>query len=129
MYSIRTDIAAGMIEVEVAGFWTVDEVKAFGHDVGEAARTIATTGASHVLLCDYSKAAIQSQEVVTAFQVLVLSFPHKSRKLALYTTGPFARMQARRVARLRDTMAVFDDRASALEWLLADQIDRCARMG
>lgn len=58
MYSVRIDIVVGMIEVEVVGFWIVDEVKVFGYDVGEVVWMIVMIGVFYVLLCDYSKVVI-----------------------------------------------------------------------
>ena len=51
--------------------------------------------------------------------------PLKSRKVALYTDGKLARLQVKRIASVRDDMAVFDDRESALAWMLAEM--RAAR--
>ena len=53
-------------------------------------------------------------------QRVAVSMPLKSRKVALYTEGKLARLQVKRIASVRDDMAVFDDRESALAWMLAE---------
>ena len=78
------------------------------------------TGKRHMLLCNFSKSAIQPQEVIAMLQRVAVSVSLKSRKVALYTDGKLARLQVKRIASVRDDMAVFDDRETALAWMLAD---------
>lgn len=129
MFIISTDIPAGVIEVIASGFWSEAEVAELGEALTEAKRRMAAAGRHHDLLCDYTGATIQSQAVIAALQALVHSIEHKSRKIALYTDGLLGRQQARRLASVREDMAVFDDRVSAVEWLLADRVDRHSRAG
>ncbi len=127
MHTITLDMSAGIIEVTVSGFWTEAHVADFGRDLHDAGVRMSMTGKPHSLLCDYTNAAIQSQTVVAALQAMVMNAKIKSRRVALFTSGQLARQQARRVATVRDTMAVFDDRASALDWLKGDEIEEYAR--
>ena len=119
MHTINTDLATGIIEIEVEGFWDRDHVADFARDLNVAARAIAATGRRHTSLYDYSRAAIQTQQVVAALQQLAEHAEHKSRRVALYTGGQLARLQAKRIAAVRDDIAVFDDRGAALAWLMA----------
>lgn len=127
MHTIKTDLASGIIHVEASGFWTIEHIQAFLRDLEREARLVLSTGKRHMLLCDFSRAAIQPQEVITALQELALNLTLKSRKVAFYTNGKLARLQVKRIAAVRDDMAVFENRASALEWLLADGLDRYVR--
>jgi hypothetical protein len=76
------------------------------------------TGKRHMLLCNFSKSAIQPQEVIAMLQRVAVSVSLKSRKVALYTDGKLARLQVKRIASVRDDMAVFDDRETTLAWML-----------
>jgi len=76
------------------------------------------TGKRHMLLCNFSKSAIQPQEVIAMLQRVAVSMRLKSRKVTLYTDGKLARLQVKRIASVRDDMAVFDDRETALAWML-----------
>ena len=120
MHSITTDLGSGIIEVEASGFWTIAHVEDFLRDLEREARRMLATGKRHMLLCNFSKSAIQPQEVITMLQRVAVSMPLKSRRVALYTEGKLARLQVKRIASVRDDMAVFDDRETALAWMLAD---------
>ena len=120
MHNITTDLGSGIIEVEASGFWTLAHVEGFLRDLDREARRVLSTGKRHMLLCDFTRAAIQSQEVIATLQATALTMSLKSRKVALYTDGKLARLQVKRIASVRDDMAVFDDRESALAWLLTD---------
>ena len=120
MHSITTDLGSGIIEVEASGFWTIAHVEDFLRDLEREARRVLATGKRHMLLCNFLKSAIQPQEVITMLQRVAVSMPLKSRRVALYTEGKLARLQVKRIASVRDDMAVFDDRETALAWMLAD---------
>ena len=120
MHSITTDLGSGIIEVEASGFWTIAHVEDFLRDLEREAHRVLATGKRHMLLCNFSKSAIQPQEVITMLQRVAVSMPLKSRRVALYTEGKLARLQVKRIASVRDDMAVFDDRETALAWMLAD---------
>ncbi len=123
MHTITTDLETGIVEVEASGFWTTDHVEGFLRDLAREARRVLATGKRHMLLCDFTQAAIQPQDVIATLQHMALTLQLKSRKVALYTDGKLARLQVRRIASVRDDMAVFDDRASAMAWLLDDRPD------
>ncbi|MBE2990749.1 hypothetical protein IFR23_01830 [Sphingomonas sp. CFBP 13603] len=118
MHTITTDLATGIIEVDASGFWTIEHVEHFLRDLEHEGRRVMATGKRHVLLCNFSKSAIQPQEVIAMLQRVAVSIPLKSRKVALYTGGKLARLQVKRIASVRDGMAVFDDRESAVAWML-----------
>ena len=120
MHSITTDLGSGIIEVEASGFWTIAHVEDFLRDLEREARRVLATGKRHMLLCNFSKSAIQPQEVITMLQRVAVSMPLKSRRVALYTEGKLARLQVKRIASVREDMAVFDDRETELAWMLAD---------
>ncbi|MES3101369.1 STAS/SEC14 domain-containing protein [Sphingomonas faeni] len=120
MHNITTDLGSGIIEVEASGFWTLEHVEDFLRDLEREARRVLATGKRHMLLCNFSKSAIQPQEVIAMLQRVAVSMPLKSRRVALYTEGKLARLQVKRIASVRDDMAVFDDREAALTWMLGE---------
>ena len=122
MHTITTDLDTGIIEVEASGFWTIPHVEGFLRDLDGEARRVMATGKRHMLLGNFSRSAIQPQEVVAMLQRVALTIPLKSRKVALFTDGKLARLQVKRIVAVRDDMAVFADRTSAMTWLLADAL-------
>jgi hypothetical protein len=122
MHTITTDLDTGIIEVEASGFWTIPHVEGFLRDLDGEAQRVLATGKRHMLLGNFSRSAIQPQEVVAMLQRVALTIPLKSRKVALFTDGKLARLQVKRIVAVRDDMAVFDDRTSAMTWLLADAL-------
>ena len=117
MHNIQTQPGSDLIEVEIAGFWTLDEFDTFASDLRTAAQAIRASGRTQSILYDYTHAAIQSQAVVAAHQDLAQSDAMGSRRVALYSEGRLARMQARRIAAVNPRFAVFEDRPTALAWL------------
>ena len=118
MHAIKSDLKTGIIDAEFIGFWERDDVARFVRDLCEHAERIAETGKGHMLLIDYSRASIQAQDIVAALANQARFPAYRARRVAAFTTGRLAKLQARRIAALRDDMAMFDDRASALAWLM-----------
>ncbi len=119
MYEITTDLAKAIIEIKLEGFWSMEQVEAFGHDLAAQAARVALTGRRQAVLYDYTDVVIQSQDVIGALQAMARNDDFKSRRVALYSAGRMAVQQARRVAAASDRFAVFDDRRAALAWLAA----------
>ena len=119
MYRITTDLAKAIIEVKIEGFWSIEQVEAFAHDLAGQVARVALTGKRQAMLYDYSETAIQSQAVIGMLQDMARADGYKSRRVALYSSGRRAVLQARRVAAASDRFAVFDDRGAAMAWLAA----------
>jgi len=118
MFTMKTDLSSGIIDITVSGIWTMELIGGFARALESAARQVAMTGKRHTMLCDFSTLPIQPQEIVAAVQGLARSPKLPSRKCALFTEGVLARQQAKRVAMANDHVAVFSSRNSALDWLL-----------
>ena len=119
MYRITTDLAKAIIEVKVEGFWSVDQVETFARDFAAQVARVALTGKRQAVLYDYTDITIQSQVVIGMLQDMARADDYKSRRVALYSSGRMAVLQARRVAASSERFAVFDDRRAALAWLAA----------
>ena len=115
MYSITHSDTRNILEITVSGFWTVEAFGAFVRDL-RLALAVAPGAEPPASLYNYTDAAIQSQEVIALMQDLARSVA-PNRKVALYTEGRLARMQARRVAMAGTQMRVFENRGEAMGWL------------
>jgi hypothetical protein len=119
MHTIVTDTDAGLIEITVEGFWTLEHVARFAADIRANAREVRRTGKRQVILYDYTRASIQSADVVEALQRLARDNALRSRKVALFTGSLLAKRQAVRIAREGEAIQVFDNRDAAIAWLKA----------
>ena len=117
MYTIETNKKTAIISISIQGFWTVTDVRNFAAELARQAAALRLAGKEPALFYDYTNAVIQSQDVVAALSDLARAAPAQARKVAVYTKGLLARRQARLVAAANDKIRIFDERASALEWL------------
>lgn len=119
MFNVTVDLERGYFETEIHGFWSLDTLTEFGLAVAEAATRVRATGRTPVSLCDYTGAAIQSQEVIAAFTQMMENPVVRSRRVAMYTGGVLAKMQAVRATRDRPEFRFFTDKDEARAWLFA----------
>ena len=124
MHRITYLPAFHILDIEVSGFWRVQDFRTFAANLA-AALAAAPGRLPPNSLYNYTDAAIQSQELVAMMQAMAQQVD-PGRRVALYTEGRLARMQARRVAAHCPSMAVFDDRPSALAWLVGAEGRRVA---
>ena len=118
MHVMKTDLRTGIIEVELIGFWSLDDVAAYRRDLSGEAKQVAAIGKRHMLLVDYSQAVIQPQVVVAALASLTHEIERPSLRIAAFTQGRMAKLQAKRIAAERSDIVIFDSRAEALAWLM-----------
>ena len=119
MYAIKADLGTAIIEVRVDGFLQPEDITAFQADMMREVRAMRLQGKRQSILYDYTQAAIQSQEVVAALKTLAADDAFGSRRVALYSGGQLARMQASRIAGGDARFRIFDARADAVAWLTA----------
>lgn len=114
MYQIAVDRERALIRVKHAGFFTVEEVRAYAADL---ARTfIGAFGARpYSMVIDIADCAIQSQEVIRAFKDHIAAFP-KAQRLAVVTGQSLARRQLLRILP-RDYLESFETDEQADQWL------------
>ena len=116
MFNVTVDLERGCFETEIFGFWSPETMTAFGLAVAEAATRIRATGRAPVSLCDYSRATIQSQEVVAAFGKMTRKPMVRSRRVAIYTDGALTKMRAARATRDHAEFRFFTDKDEARAW-------------
>lgn len=121
MFSVTVDLERGCFETAILGFWTLDTVADFHRAVTEAGQRIQqATGRPPVSLCDYTGSMIQSQEVINAVTRMMENPVIRSRRVAMYTGGVMARMQAVRATRSRPEFQFFTNKDEARAWLFAE---------
>lgn len=118
MHVMKTDLRTGIIEVEMIGFWSLEDVAAYRRDLSIESKQVAAVGKRHMLLVDYSQAVIQQQVVVAALAALTHEIESPALRIAAFTQGRMAKLQAKRIAAERDDIRIFDSRAEALAWLM-----------
>jgi uncharacterized protein (DUF2384 family) len=112
--------------MSIKGFWDGETLARFGTDLPAAVVRLGCSPGDHLVLCDVTEASIQPQQILEGLQGIVAAGPTRARKLALYTTNPLSRRQARRFEKLRDDLAVFGSEAEALAWLLKPAASQAA---
>lgn len=119
MFKVQVDVARGLFETAISGFWSLGDVDAFGRAVAAAARQVAdATRAAPVSVCDYREAGTQSREVAAALEELVRDPPVRSRRIAIIATKPLAKIQARRLVATRPEFRFFDTPEAGRAWVL-----------
>lgn len=121
MHRIVNNVPLGFIEITVSGFWDVDHLDDFARDLAVAIRDFPAIGETPASLYNFTDASIQPQIVVAKMQEMARSPAFAGRRVALYTDGSLARLQAKRVSEAGANMRVFYSRADALEWLAASR--------
>jgi hypothetical protein len=119
MLTIETDTSRALVRATLEGFLEVEEVAAFFRQEQELVRSLGYRSGDYVLLFDARKAVIQSQDVVGAFMTQMLAVPLKARRVAVVGGASLARMQAQRVAQVRQDAATFSSIEDAEAWLFA----------
>ena len=120
--TIHVDHANKLVDVRLSGFFSAEDVGWTGEELRAAVRTLGENIGAHVTLYDVSDALVAPPETVEA---LKQSFanpavrPLWARKVAFCASSALVRMQLKRLQQVRADIGVFEDRASALKWLLA----------
>lgn len=115
MYGIDVNPEARIVRAHLSGFFTTEEVAAFGRDEQAAAASLGA-GLSFGLLLVSTDAMAQSQDVVAAFRGLFYDLPIKATRIAVVTQSVLLTMQLRRMADPARTR-VFTDQSAASRWL------------
>lgn len=124
-FDVQADPARDLIRIEMAGFFTPDDIKAFVAARREAHARLTCRPNHHLTLNDLREIKIQSQEAVAAFQQMLASPTYRSRRLAFVVSPSLARSQLNRALSGRDAR-FFTSVAAAERWLLADDTEALA---
>lgn len=120
MFDVTVDLNRGYFQSSIHGFWSLDTVDAFHRAISDAGLRIQATGRVPISLCDYTGAMIQSQEVINALTTIMENPIVRCRRVAMFTAGVLAKMQAARATRNRPEIRYFTDLDAARTWLFAE---------
>ena len=120
-YAVATQMP-DLIRIKVAGFWTRDTMGDFLRDVRKAVLSLSCPAGHHSVLCDVTNSVLQSQANCADFIRLLTDDRMPARSVAAVTRNPVPRMQMRRLLAGQKNAALFEDEASAIEWLASRAI-------
>jgi hypothetical protein len=118
MYQITTDPLRKLVRLKLRGMLTREQVTQLYKEEHRLIQEMGCRLGEHLCIVDLTDCPLQVQEVAQAFKSQVGS-PAKARRLAMYTGNALGRMQARRIARERVDVAIFERREEAEGWLFA----------
>jgi len=122
MITVTYEPELKLIRAVMRGLLTSAEVEQFAREEQAAVRSMGVGSGEYVLLIDALGRQVQTQEVISAFQSLMLDLPLKARRIATVREGSLNRMQSRRICKVRSAAEVFDNLKEAEAWL--QQSDR-----
>jgi hypothetical protein len=125
MFSISTEPQRKLIRLKLSAMLSREQVAELYRQEHHAILAMGCPLGEHLCIVDLTECPLQLQEVAQAFQAEIGS-KGKAKRLALFTGNALARMQARRIARERDDVAIFELREDAEAWLFAGEEQRAA---
>jgi hypothetical protein len=120
MYEITTEPARRLVRLKLTGMLTPEMVSRLYREEHHAIQEMGCRLGEHLCIVDLTSCPLQVQVVADAFKSEIGSTA-KARRLALYTGNALGRIQARRIARERDDVALFERREEAEAWLFRDE--------
>lgn len=122
-HAVQLDLDRLFVDVRLSGLVTPEDAGWIGEEVRAAIRALGDKVGQHVTLYDASGVQVVPPATV---ELLKQTFdnpqvrPLWARKVAFVTNTALARMQAQRLREVRPDLGVFDDRETAIAWLLQD---------
>lgn len=121
-HRIHVNPVRKLIEVKLTGLVTPEDAQWIGEEVRAAVRSLGPDVGQHVTLYDASEVPVVPAATITQLQQTWVNSEVRTlwaRKVAYVVGSALGKLQASRLREARADIAVFDDRAEALEWLLA----------
>ncbi|KQN25166.1 hypothetical protein ASE86_02600 [Sphingomonas sp. Leaf33] len=115
-FAIETRRDLNLLDVRMAGFFSLDDVARYRAAMTEASRALGGDPGQQRLLCDISEMRIQSQQVVEAFRENMADPLYARRRIAFVVSPTLARTQVQRAMGNR-TARLFLAREEAEGWL------------
>ena len=108
-----------LVRAVMGGLLTVADVERFSREEQEAVRTMGLGPGEFLLLVETHGNVVQSQEVVAAFQNLMLHSAVKAKRIATVRSGALTTLQTRRIASVSQSAQVFETSEEAQAWLFS----------
>lgn len=118
MYEVVANLPEARVHARLSGFFSLDEVEAFGREEQDAARRVTLAWGWFDLLVDVSDGITQGQEVMGAFNGLLDQAEFKARRIALVVGSTLLRLQLRRVL-ASERIGIFAEVEEGEAWLAA----------
>lgn len=118
MFEIITEPARRLVRLKLNAMLTREQVAELYRQEHAAIIAMNCPLGEHYCIVDLTSCPLQLQEVAQAFQSEIGSSA-KAKKLAMFTGNALARMQARRIAKERDDVAIFETQIEAEAWLFS----------
>jgi hypothetical protein len=113
-------VGGQLLLYKLSGFFDAQDLRRFQAEIDAAFARLTCPPNTHLSLLNVSECALQSQAVVAGFEQLLARPDRRARRTAFVLETSLARMQVRRLLPARPDTAMFEDEASALAWLRAD---------
>ena len=121
-FTIHIDAARNLIEVEMRGFFSAEDVHRYHRAVVAASTTLGGPADKQVMLNDISEMQIQSQEIVREFMTVMSDPRYQGRRVGFVAASTLARKQLSRIIGSR-TARIFASAREAEEWLFSPAAD------
>lgn len=122
MHKVVVNRAQALVSVTAEGFVDDAELAQAAADLHRAIRSLGDQVGRHVTLYDLSGLKVASPATLQRFASYWTDpavAPLLARRVALVSGSPMVTLQLARVEKVRDTIRVFEDRRTAMAWLLA----------
>ena len=107
MFEITTEPSRRLVRLKLNGLLSRDQVADLYRQEQAAILAMNCPLGEQNCIVDLTSCPLQIQDVANAFQAEIGS-PTKAKKLAMFTGNALARMQARRISKERDDVAIFE---------------------
>lgn len=120
---ITVDRARKLVDLRLEGLLSPEDVAWIGEEVRAAILALGDDVGKHVTLYDASGVQVVPQATV---ELLKHTFDNPAvralwaRKVAFVVTTALARLQVQRLKEIRPDVGIFDDRETAIAWLLEE---------
>ncbi|MEN3747154.1 hypothetical protein TPR58_08240 [Sphingomonas sp. HF-S3] len=120
-HGVQVDLDRLFVDVRLSGLVTPEDAGWIGEEVRAAIRSLGDKVGRHVTLYDASGVQVVPPATV---ELLKQTFDNPqvralwARKVAFVTNTALARLQAQRLREVRPDLGLFDDRETAIAWLL-----------
>ena len=120
-HSIEVDLERKMVDLRIGGLISPEDAAWIGEELRAAIRALGPDVGRHVTLYDASGVQVVPQDTVELIKNTLDNAAVRAlwaRKIAFVVSTALARMQVQRLREVRADIGVFDDRDSAIAWLM-----------
>jgi hypothetical protein len=120
-HSITVDSARKLVELRIGGLISAEDATWIGEELRAAIRALGDDVGKHVTLYDASAVHVVPQETVELIKHTLDNPAVRllwARKIAFVVTTALAKLQVQRLREVRPDLGVFEDRESAIAWLM-----------